>query len=164
MSYFFRSLGSGDRHQKAPWRRKGPLRNLGQTPTVSVPLNKEDCLIGASIVLTLGGVVLGALLADPSVIGLTALAVIIMLIVGWGILQSQCLAWLLVFGAVAGPAPMLSNTPVWIIFTYGGCTFTIGVLALICYRPGAWGRAVLAGLFAAAGFMFSGVFWFSLLG
>jgi hypothetical protein len=32
------------------------------------------------------------------------------------------------------------------------------------YRPWAWGRAAIAGLFTGAGIMFSGVIWFALLG
>jgi hypothetical protein len=60
--------------------------------------------------------------------------------------------------------PMLSNTPLWIIFTYGGCMFAMATMAIHFYRPGDWKRAILAGAFAGAGIMFSGVFWFSLLG
>jgi hypothetical protein len=59
---------------------------------------------------------------------------------------------------------VLSNTPLWIILTYGGCTFAIASMALIYYRPKAWGRALLGGIFTVAGIMFSGVFWFALLG
>jgi hypothetical protein len=63
---------------------------------------------------------------------------------------------------------MLSNTPLWIVLTYGGCMFAIATLTLEFYRPPQrprhWGRAILAGLFTGAGFMFSGVFWYSLLG
>ena len=204
--------------------------------------------------MTVSGVMIGALLRQPTVIGITAIAVIGFLIIAWRITQSARLAWLMVFGLVAGvlelwadwihvvhisslvytdyfgfrllaspsympigwwvtvvqfgyfairlsdrtrqwiavslvsasgmllppwyeefAAParawyyktdgvMLSNTPVWIIFTYGGCMFAIATLALICYRPKAWARAVLGGIFTAAGIMFSGVFWFALLG
>ncbi len=217
-------------------------------------LNKEDLYIIISIILTLSGVLLGALLREPTTIGFTAMAVIIFLIIAWRITQSARLAWLLIFGLVAGvfelwadwvhvtylgslvytdyfgfqllaspsympigwwltvvqfgylamrlndrfkpwiavslvsalgtilppwyeelatPAqawyyktsgPMLSNTPIWIIFTYWGCMFAIATMALMCYRPKAWARAVLGGIFTAAGIMFSGVFWFALLG
>jgi hypothetical protein len=216
--------------------------------------NVEDRLVVASIVVTMGGIVLGALLAEPRLFGIDALIVIVALIVGWAVTRSPRLAWLLVFGLVVGvgelwadwvhveyfgslvytdyfglrllaspsympvgwwltavqfgylalrlagrwprwravgliallgmsippwyeefaaPArawyyttsgPMLSHTPVWIILTYGGCMFAIATMALQFYRPQDWGRAVLAGFFAAAGIMFSGVFWFSLLG
>jgi hypothetical protein len=59
---------------------------------------------------------------------------------------------------------MLSHTPLWIIFTYGGCMFAITSAAVLLYRPRAWSRAVIAGLFTGACIMFSGVIWFALLG
>jgi len=217
-------------------------------------LNREDRLIIVSLVVAMGGVMLGAWLAEPRAFGISALVVMAMLIVGWLVTRSQRLAWLLVFGLVAGvlelwsdwihvahfrslvytdlfgfkllespsympvgwwlssvqfgylalrlaerlprwatvglisllgmslppwyeefaaPAkawyyaptgPMLSNTPLWIVLTYGGCMFAIANMALEFYRPRGWGRAVLAGIFTAAGFMFSAAFWISLLG
>ncbi len=216
--------------------------------------NVEDRLVVASMVVTMGGIVLGALLAEPRLFGIDALIIIVALIVGWAVTRSPRLAWLLVFGLVVGvgelwvdwvhveyfgslvytdyfgfrllaspsympvgwwltavqfgylalrlaeswprwravgliallgmsippwyeefaaPArawyytttdPMLSHTPVWVILAYGGCMFAIATMALQFYRPRGWGRAVLAGFFAAAGIMFSGVFWVSLLG
>jgi hypothetical protein len=36
---------------------------------------------------------------------------------------------------------MLSHTPLWIIFTYGGCMFAIASSAVLLYRPQAWARA-----------------------
>jgi hypothetical protein len=217
-------------------------------------LNSEDRLIIGSLLLTLAGIILGALLAEPRLYGITALAVIGVLIMGYYLTRSPRLAWLLLFGLIAGilelwsdwvhvaqigslvytdyfgfrllespaympigwwltsvqfgylalrlsdrwprwaavglvtvlgmslppwyeefAAParawyyttsrlMLSNTPVWVIFTYGGCMFGTGTMALLCYRPEAWGRAVLGGIFTAAGFMLSSVFWYVLLG
>ncbi len=59
---------------------------------------------------------------------------------------------------------MLSNTPVWIILTYGGCMFGIAMMVLVNYHAKAWAKAVAAGWFTAASFMLSGVFWYSLLG
>jgi hypothetical protein len=41
--------------------------------------------------------------------------------------------------------------------------FSIATMALEFYRPRRWGRAMLAGIFTAAGFVFSAVFWFQLL-
>lgn len=221
---------------------------------LTAALNREDLLIGLSMALTVGGVLLGAGLREPNAFGVTALAVMGFLIIGWWMTGSARLAWLLIFGVAAGvlelwadwvhvthfgslvytdyfgfrllaspsympigwgltvvqfgylalrlrdrwkpwiavsavtilgmalppwyeelaaPAqawyyttggPMLSHTPVWIIFTYGGCMFAIATTALIGYQPRSWGRAVLGGLFTAAGIMFSGVFWYSLLG
>ncbi|MCI0398910.1 MAG: hypothetical protein L0332_29495 [Chloroflexi bacterium] len=217
-------------------------------------LTTADRLIVGSMLLTLGGVILGAVLAEPNAFGLTAVLVILLLLAGWGITRDERLGWLLLAGLVGGvlelwadwvhveyfhslvytdyfgfrllaspsympvgwwltvtqfgylalrladrrpawqsaglmtllgmtlppwyeefaaPArawyytisgPMLSNTPLWIIFTYGGCMLAIATMALLLFRPRAWGRAILAGLFIGAGIMFSGVFWFALLG
>ena len=59
---------------------------------------------------------------------------------------------------------LVSNTPVWIILTYGGCMFGIATMTLLLYSPNQWGRAIVAGIFAAASFMFSAVFWYTFLG
>ncbi len=58
---------------------------------------------------------------------------------------------------------LISNTPLWIILTYGGCMFGIAMMALLCYSPRQWGRAIAAGIFTAATFMLSAVFWYTLL-
>jgi hypothetical protein len=216
-------------------------------------LNLEDRLVIGSMVLTMSGIILGAILAEPRLYGITTLVVISLLIGGWYTTRSTRLCWLLLFGLVAGvlelwsdwlhverlstlvytdyfgfrilaspsymfigwwstcvqfgyltlriserwsrwvtvglitllgmslppwyeefaaPAKawyytttrlMLSHTPVWIIFTYGGCMFGIATASLLCYRPRGWGRAIVGGFFAGAWFMFSGVFWYTLL-
>jgi Domain of unknown function (DUF6989) len=59
---------------------------------------------------------------------------------------------------------LISNTPVWIILTYGGCMFGIAMMTLLCYSPHQWGRAIVGGVFTAASFMLSAVFWYTLLG
>ena len=217
-------------------------------------ITAEDRWVVGSIALTLSGIILGALLAEPKVLGIAALTVIGLLFIVRSVTHSPRLSWLLVFGLVAGvlelwadwvhvvyfhslvytdyfgfqllvspsympigwwltvvqfgyvalrladrwpawlavgvptalgmslppwyeelAAParawyypphgvMLSHTPLWIIFTYGGCMFAIASSAVLLYRPQAWGRAMMAGLFTAAGIMFSGVLWFELLG
>jgi hypothetical protein len=214
----------------------------------------EDRWIIVSITLTLSGIVLGALFAEPRMFGITALTVIGLLLIVWSVTHSVRLSWLLLFGLIAGvlelwadwvhvvyfhsvvyadyfgfqllaspsympiawwltvvqfgylglrladrwpawvavgvptvlgmtlppwyeefAAParawfypphgvMLSHTPLWIIFTYGGCMFAIASSAVLLYRPRAWGRAVIAGLFSGASIMFSSVIWFALLG
>ncbi len=60
--------------------------------------------------------------------------------------------------------PMLSHTPLWIIGTYGICMFAIASGALVFYRKGAWGRALLGGFSVGTALLFASVFWFSLLG
>ena len=65
-------------------------------------LSVEDRLIGVSMVITIGGIVLGALLAEPRAFGIDALIVIGLLIVGWYVTRNPRLAWLLPFGLVVG--------------------------------------------------------------
>lgn len=60
--------------------------------------------------------------------------------------------------------PLLGHTPLWIVFTYGGCMLSIALAVLEFYRPAQWSRALIAGFFAGGGIMLSAVFWFSLLG
>jgi len=221
---------------------------------VLAQLKTADRLVIGSMLLTLGGIMLGAFLAEPNAFGLTAVIVILLLLIGWGVTRDGRLGWLLLAGLVAGvmelwadwihveyfkslvytdyfgfrllaspsympvgwwltvtqfgylalrlsdrwpplqsaslitllgmtlppwyeefaapvrawyyttSGPMLSNTPLWIIFTYGGCMLVTAAMTLLLFRSRAWSRAVLAGLLIGAGIMFSGVFWFSLLG
>jgi hypothetical protein len=213
----------------------------------------EDKLIILSLLITFGGIILGAILRDPRSYGITAIVVIIIIMVGTYRLRSPRLSWLLVFGLTAGvlelwsdwihvaslhslvytdyfgfkllespsympigwwltcvqfgyialrlgekwstamavgvvsimglllppwyeefakPARawyyttshlLISNIPVWIILTYGGCMFGIAMMPLLCYSPYKWGRAISGGIFAAASFMLSAVFWYTLL-
>jgi uncharacterized protein DUF6989 len=217
-------------------------------------INTEDRWIAGSMALTLVGTIIGGARAEPRAFGVTALAVVGLLLIGWRVTRSPRLEWLLLFGLVAGvlelwadwvhvvhfqslvytdyfgfqllASPsymplgwgltvvqlgylalrlreswssgfavglvtglgmilppwyeelaararawhyrptewMVGHTPVWVICTYGGCAFVIAILAVLLYRPHAWGRAVLAGVFAAAGLMFSSVFWYAILG
>ncbi len=217
-------------------------------------LNREDRIIAVTMVLSLAGVGIGALTANPKAFGITTLIVISILLAGGHMTQSPRLAWLLIFGLVAGVVELLadwihvkylgslvytdyfgfrilaspsympigwwltvvqfgylsmrlheywprwitvsivslsgmslppwyeefaspakawyyttatlkiSHTPVWVIFTYGNCMFVISILTLLCYRPGAWMRAVTGGILTGFGFMFSSVLWFILLG
>ena len=216
-------------------------------------LNSEDRFVLTSVIITLGGILLGASITAPQFLGITSLVVVGILVVGWVATQSPRLAWLLPFGFVTGvlelwadwihveylgslvytdyfgfkllASPsymplgwwftvvqfgylalrlndrwprwvaitvasllgmtippwyeefagsaqawhytttglMLSQTPVWIVFTYGGCMFSIATMALWLYRPQYWTGAILGGIFASAGIMLSGVIWFSLL-
>jgi hypothetical protein len=58
---------------------------------------------------------------------------------------------------------MLSHTPLWIIFTYGGCMFSIASAALLLYQAQAWTRAIIGGFFVSTSFMFWGAFWFAII-
>lgn len=217
-------------------------------------LTAEDRLVGLSMIMTLSGIILGAIFSNPKFIGITALLVMVVLLIGWFRSRSARLAWLLIFGLTAGilelwsdwvhvtqieslvytdhfgfallaspsympigwwltvvqfgylalrlnerwpkwvaigvvtllglsippwyeefatsakawfypqSGVMVSNTPLWIILTYGGCMFGIAAMALLNYQPQAWSRAIIGGIFAGANFMLSGVFWYAVLG
>jgi hypothetical protein len=217
-------------------------------------MTPEDKLISVSILVTFGGIILGSLIREPGMYGVTAIIVILLMVIGTYLIRSPRLAWLLVFGLTAGvlelwadwihvarlhtlvytdyfgfkllespsympigwwltcvqfgylalrlserwssgvvvamismlgmllppwyeefakPARawyytthhlLISNTPLWIILTYGGCMFGIAMMTLLCYSPRQWGRAVAGGVFTAASFMLSAVFWYTLLG
>lgn len=217
-------------------------------------ITAEDKLILISLLVTFGGIILGAILREPRLYGITAIIVILTIIAGTYLTRSPRLSWLLLFGVTAGvlelwadwihvaslkslvytdyfgfkllespsympigwwltcvqfgyialrlrekwpdrtvvgiisimgmflppwyeefakPARawyyttshlLISNTPLWIILTYGGCMFGIAMMSLLCYSPNRWGRAIVAGVFTAASFMFSAVFCYTLLG
>jgi len=65
-------------------------------------LNLEDRLIVASMVIPIGGIVVGALLAEPRAFGVDAFIVMALLIVGRFVTRSRRLAWLLPFRRVVG--------------------------------------------------------------
>lgn len=217
-------------------------------------LTYEDRLVGLSIILTLAGIILGAVFRNPNIIGMTAILVIVVLLLGWVLTRSTRLAWLLIFGLTAGvlelwadwvhvtqirsliytnyfgfqllaspsympigwwltvvqfgylalrlneqwprwvsigvvsllgmalppfyeelatsakawfyppSGVMVSNTPLWVILTYGSCMFGIATMAVINYRPRGWSQAIIGGIFTAASFLLSGVFWYTVLG
>ena len=80
-------------------------------------LSVEDRLIVVSMVITMGGIVLGALLAEPRAFGIDALIVMGLLIVGWYVTRSPRLAWLLPFGLVVGLLELWAD---WVHVTYFG--------------------------------------------
>jgi hypothetical protein len=216
-------------------------------------LNSEDRWIIGSMILSFIGVVSAALLKDPRPIGISVFVIVPLLILTWQQTRSPRLAWLLIFGAVAGfgelwadwihveyfhslvylnyfgfkllasplympfgwwltvvqfgyfalrlaerwrsstaiiiisvlgmllpswyeqfAAParawyytphgmMLSHTPLWIIFTYGGCMFSIASATILLYQAQSWSRAIIGGFFVSASFMFWGAFWFAII-
>ena len=85
-------------------------------------LQAEDRLVGLSLVLTLAGVILAAALANPTLIGFTALGVITLLLAGWRILASERLGWLLLFGLVAGFTELFAD---WVhVAHFGSLVYT----------------------------------------
>ena len=108
-------------------------------------LNGEDRLILGSMVVTLAGAGLGAWLAEPRVFGFTALAVISILLIGWRVTQSARLAWLLVFGLVAGVLELWVD---WVHVTYFRSLvytdyFGFQLLASPSYMPIGWWLTVV---------------------
>jgi len=88
----------------------------------------------------MGGIVLGALLAEPRVFGIDALIVICALIVGGIVTRSPRLAWLLPFGLVAGALELWSD---WVHVTYFRSLvytdyFGFRLLASPSYMPVGW--------------------------
>ena len=65
-------------------------------------LTAEDRLVGLSLIMTLTGIILGAIFSNPNAIGITALLVMVVLLIGWFRSRSARLAWLLVFGLTVG--------------------------------------------------------------
>lgn len=216
-------------------------------------ISPADLWVLVSMIMTVAGTGLAALRAEPGLLGVTALVVLLVLVLAWRLTESPRLGWLLLFGLVVGVSelgsdwfhvvhlgslvytdyfgfrlaaspsympvgwwltavqfgyialrlaevarprvayvgvallgmtippwyeefaaaakawhytgsgPALSETPVWVIFTYGGCMLAIGAAALL-YRKGAWTRAVEAGIAAGAGIFVSGAVGFWLLG
>jgi hypothetical protein len=216
-------------------------------------MNSEDRWIIASLILSFIGVVSAAFLKNPAPIGISVFIIIALLFFALHQTRSPRLAWLLMFGAVAGfgelwsdwihveyfhslvylnyfgfkllasplympfgwwlsvvqfgyfairtaersrsstaiviltvlgmllppwyeqfAAParawyytphgmMLSHTPLWIIFTYGGCMFSVASAVLLLYQAQSWTRAIIGGFFASTSFMFWSAFWFAII-
>jgi hypothetical protein len=59
---------------------------------------------------------------------------------------------------------MLGHTPLWVVATYACCVFVIATVALLLYRPGEEGRALLAGIYTGAGITLASILCFSLVG
>jgi hypothetical protein len=108
-------------------------------------LNTQDRIIISSMSITLGGVMIGALLARPYVFGISALIAITLLIVGWCITRDLRLAWLLLFGLVAGVMELLSD---WLHVEYLNSLvytdyFGFRLLASPSYMPIGWWLTVV---------------------
>ena len=72
-------------------------------------LTAEDRLVGLSLIMTLSGIILGAIFSNPNFIGMTAIVVILVLLLGWFLTRSSRLAWSLVFGLTAGILELWSD-------------------------------------------------------
>jgi hypothetical protein len=51
-----------------------------------------------------------------------------------------------------------------VVATYACCVFVIATVALLLYRPGEEGRALLAGIYTGAGITLASILCFSLVG
>ena len=108
-------------------------------------ITAEDRWIIASLVLTLGGTILGALLAEPRAFGITALTVIGLLFIVWAVTRSPRLSWLLVFGLVAGVLELWAD---WVHVVYFHSLvytdyFGFKLLTSPSYMPIAWWLTVV---------------------
>ncbi len=108
--------------------------------TKRVSLTRVDGLIAGSLIVTIGGTALGALLAQPSLYGLTSLIVIVGLIGGWMVTRDPRLGWLLPFGLAVGVLELWSD---WIHVTYLRTLvytdyFGFRLLASPSYMPVGW--------------------------
>jgi hypothetical protein len=97
------------------------------------------------MVLTLGGVILGALLVEPRVFGITALTVIALPFIIWFVTRSLRSSWLLVFGLVAGVLELWAD---WVHVVYFcsvlyAASFGFRLLASPSYMPIAWWLTVV---------------------
>jgi hypothetical protein len=65
-------------------------------------LTLEDRLVVGSMLLTLAGIIIGAIAANPNAFGITVIVVFVLLLVAWAVTRSPRVGWLLVFGLVGG--------------------------------------------------------------
>jgi hypothetical protein len=103
-------------------------------------LTAEDALVVGSLALTLASIALGAVLATPGAFGITALLVFAVLLAGQHATGSARLAWLLVFGLVAGVVELWAD---WVHVTQLHSLvytddFGFRLLASPAYMPIGW--------------------------
>jgi len=101
---------------------------------------RTDRLIALSLLVTVAGTALAALLAQPALFGVTALIVIVGLIGGWVWTRDPRLGWLLPFGLVVGFLELWSD---WIHVAYLRTLvytdyFGFRLLASPSYMPVGW--------------------------
>jgi hypothetical protein len=78
-------------------------------------LSIEDRFIISSMIIMLGGVILGGLLTTPFFFGITAFITLGLLLVSWGTTHSPRIGWLLLFGLVGGILELWAD---WLHTTY----------------------------------------------
>ena len=108
-------------------------------------ITTEDRWVIVSMALTLSGVILGALLAEPRAFGVTAIIVIGLLFIARSVTHSARLSWLLVFGLVAGVMELWAD---WVHVVYFHSLvymdyFGFQLLASPSYMPIGWWLTVV---------------------
>lgn len=118
----------------------GAAPSWGATSSRPAPVTTEDRWILASLLAALAGTGAGAVLRRPDAFGITALAVLALLVLAWRVTGSRRLGWLLVFGLVVGGLELVAD---WIhVARLGSLTYTdhfgFRVLASPSYMPAGW--------------------------
>ncbi|HEY7162810.1 MAG TPA: hypothetical protein VH815_16230, partial [Acidobacteriota bacterium] len=108
-------------------------------------MNTEDRWIIVSLILSFSGVVSAALLKNPSPIGISVFIIIGLLFVVYLHTRSERLAWLLIFGVVAGFGELFAD---WIHVEYFHSLvylnyFGFKLLASPLYMPFGWWLSVV---------------------
>jgi membrane-bound metal-dependent hydrolase YbcI (DUF457 family) len=103
-------------------------------------LSAEDRWIVGSMVLTVAGIVSGAVRRDPRAFGITTIAVIGVLLIGSAITRSPRFAWLLLFGLVGGILELWADWVHVVYFQSLVYTHDFGVVLLSSpsYMPLGW--------------------------
>jgi hypothetical protein len=103
-------------------------------------LTAEDVLVLGSLALTPAGIALGAALATPATVGITALLVFAVLLASQRATDSPRLAWLLAFGLVAGVVELWADWVhvTWIHSLVYTDYFGLQLLASPVYMPIGW--------------------------
>jgi hypothetical protein len=112
---------------------------------VLTQLTHEDRLVGLSLILTLAGILLGAVFRNPNFIGITAILAIVVLLLGWLRSRSTRLAWLFIFGLTASVLMLWSD---WVHVTQIRLLiytnyFGFQLLASPSYMPIGWWLTVV---------------------
>jgi hypothetical protein len=108
-------------------------------------LTREDVFVLGSMLLTLGGIICGAIFAAPQAFGVTTLVVLALLVFAARVTASQRLAWLLVAGLPAGILELWADS-VAVTYTHALVYtdyFGFRLLASPSYMPVGWWVTVI---------------------